>query len=188
MLFHLPNTLLQKIASEPRTLSSPTRTDLALQMANELFTISKGDRSDKPNVLLVLTDGRPKLPRDEDFDYGILDNINEQLKVLTAWQWRIQGMDPGSRGAMVPLLFLDKNEARRAEKMLGGPPPSPPPQKKFWMTGPPPYLKVWIQHCLMLCFGRVECFKSLYWRRNLVEFDLIRKDVQYILLSTVAFP
>ena len=96
-------------------------------MANELFTISKGDRSDKPNVLLVLTDGRPKLPRDEDFDYGILDNINEQLKVLTAWQWRIQGMDPGSRGAMVPLLFLDKNEARRAEKMLGGPPPSPPP-------------------------------------------------------------
>ena len=127
MLFHLPNTLLQKIASEPRTLSSPTRTDLALQMANELFTISKGDRSDKPNVLLVLTDGRPKLPRDEDFDYGILDNINEQLKVLAAWQWRIQGMDPGSRGAMAPLLFLDKNEARRAEKMLGGPPPSPPP-------------------------------------------------------------
>ena len=84
MLFHLQNTLLQKIASEPRTLSSPTRTDLALQMANELFTISKGDRSDKPNVLLVLTDGRPKLPRDEDFDYGILDNINEQLKVLAA--------------------------------------------------------------------------------------------------------
>ena len=82
MLFHLQNTLLQKIAGEPRTLSSPTRTDLALQMANELFTISKGDRSDKPNVLLVLTDGRPKLPRGEDFDYGLLDNINGQLKVL----------------------------------------------------------------------------------------------------------
>ena len=41
-------------------------------MANELFTVSKGDRSDKPNVLLVLTDGRPKLPRGEDFDYGLL--------------------------------------------------------------------------------------------------------------------
>ena len=51
-------------------------------MANELFTVSKGDRSDKPNVLLVLTDGRPKLPRDEDFDYGLLDNINGQSKVL----------------------------------------------------------------------------------------------------------
>ena len=82
MLFHLQDTLLQKIASEPRTLSSSTRTDLALQMANELFTVSKGDRSDKPNVLLVLTDGRPKLPFGEDFDYGLLDNINGQLKVL----------------------------------------------------------------------------------------------------------
>ena len=51
-------------------------------MANELFTVSKGDRSDKPNVLLDLTDGRPKLPRGEDFDYGLLDNINGQLKVL----------------------------------------------------------------------------------------------------------
>ena len=82
MLFHLQNTLLQKIASDPRTLLSPTRTDLALQMANKLFTISKGDRSDKPNVLLVLTEGRPKLPRGQDFDYGLLDNINVQLKVL----------------------------------------------------------------------------------------------------------
>ena len=86
-------------------------------MANELFTVSKGDRSDKPNVLLVLTDGRPKLPRGEDFDYGLLDNINGQLKVLATWQWRIQGM-------LAALLFLDKNEARRAEKMLG-PPPHP---------------------------------------------------------------
>ena len=86
-------------------------------MANELFTVSKGDRSDKPNVLLVLTDGRPKLPRGEDFDYGLLDNINGQLKVLATWQWRIQGM-------LAALLFLDKNEARRAEKKLG-----PPPEK-----------------------------------------------------------
>ena len=82
MLFNLQNTVLQKIASEPRTLSTSTRTDLALQMAKELFTISKGDRSDKPNVLLVLTDGRPKFPRGEDFHYGLLDNINVQLKVL----------------------------------------------------------------------------------------------------------
>ena len=51
-------------------------------MANELFTVSKGDRSDKPNVLLVPSDGRPKLPRGEDFDYGLLDNVNGQLKVL----------------------------------------------------------------------------------------------------------
>ena len=107
-----PPTTTQLPASEPRTLSSPTRTDLALQMANELFTVSKGDRSDKPNVSLVLTDGRPNLPRGEDFDYGLLDNINGQLKVLATWQWRVQGV-------LATLLFLDKNEARRAENMLG---------------------------------------------------------------------
>ena len=94
-------------------------------MANELFTVSKGDRSDKPNVLLVLTDGRPKLPRGEDFDYGLLDNVNGQLKVLATWQWRIQGM-------LAALLFLDKNEARRAEKVLGGAPP--PPKKSGFGT------------------------------------------------------
>ena len=81
-------------------------------MANELFTVSKGDRSDKPNVLLVLTDGRPNLPRGEDFDYGLLDNINGQLKVLATWQWRIQGM-------LEALLFLNN---------LGTPPP-PSPEK-----------------------------------------------------------
>ena len=137
MLFHLQNTLLQKIASEPRTLSSPTRTDLALQMANELFTISKGDRSDKPNVLLVLTDGRPKLPRGEEFDYELLDNIIKRtIKGAGHLTMADLGHRPGEPGA--PLLFLDKNEAQRAEKMLGGPPHLPPPEKKFWMTGPPP--------------------------------------------------
>ena len=98
-------------------------------MANELFTVSKGDRSDKPNVLLVLTDGRPKLPRGEDFDYGLLDNINGQLKVLATWQWRIQGM-------LAALLFLDQNEARRAEKMLG-PNLPPPPRKNSGSAGLP---------------------------------------------------
>ena len=179
MLFNLQNTVLQKIASEPRTLSTSTRTDLALQMAKELFTISKGDRSDKPNVLLVLTDGRPKLPRGEDFHYGLLDNINVQLKVLATWQWRIQGMGPGSRGGMASLLFLDKNEARRAEKIVGEtphPPPPPFPQKKNLDDRASPYLKVWIRHCFVLCFGRVECFKSSYFPSNLVEFDKIRKD------------
>ena len=145
MLFHLQNTLLQKIASEPRTLSSPTRTDLALQMANEPFTVSKGDRSDKPNVLLVLTDGRPKLPLGEDFDYGLLDNINVQLKVLATWQWRIQGM-------LAALLFLDKNGARRAEKMLGDP---PSPRKNSGSPGLP----------LISRSG-----SGTAWRRNLVEF------------------
>ena len=45
-------------------------------------------------------------------------------------QWRIQGR---GRGDPTPLpIFLEKTEARRAEKTW------PPP---------PPYLKVWIRHC-----------------------------------------
>ena len=40
-----------------------TRIDLALlQAKNELFTLSAGDREDKQNVLLVITDGRPFPP------------------------------------------------------------------------------------------------------------------------------
>ena len=106
MLFNLQNTVLQKIASEPRTLSTSTRTDLALQMAKELFTISKGDRSDKPNVLLVLTDGRPELPRGEDFHYGLLDNINVQLP-LDNYNCHLTMADPGN-GPGEPLIFRQK--------------------------------------------------------------------------------
>ena len=40
---------------------------------------------------------------------------------LSFIQWRIQGRSPGG---MTPLLFLDKNEARRVEKI-------------FWETAPP---------------------------------------------------
>ena len=36
-----------------------TRTDKALEMAaNKLFTVAGGDRNDKPNILIVLTDGK----------------------------------------------------------------------------------------------------------------------------------
>ena len=36
-----------------------TRTDIALEMANsELFSSRGGDRGDKPNVLIVITDGK----------------------------------------------------------------------------------------------------------------------------------
>ena len=49
--------------------------------------------------------------------------------------------------AKPPSLFLDQNEARRAEKIFLRPPPplsqglddQPPP--------PPPHLVVWIRHC-----------------------------------------
>ena len=62
--------LKTKISSEPVESKDPgydpgsrpflTRTDEALKKArDELFTVSGGDRSDKPNVMVVLTDGKP---------------------------------------------------------------------------------------------------------------------------------
>ena len=62
------------------------------------------------------------------------------------------GEGPGGPAppAPPPPLFLDQNEARRAEKknffQTG-----PRPYLRFWMTRPtphPPYLKVWIRQCL----------------------------------------
>ena len=55
-------------------------------------------------------------------------------------QWRGRGARP---------LFLDQNEARRAEKNFLRP---PPPYLRVWMTVPPPYLKVWVHYC--------DCTKS----------------------------
>ena len=49
-------------------------------------------------------------------------------------QWRIQRRGPGGPG---PPLFLDKNEARRAEKnFFKADSPPPPPYLRVWMTGP----------------------------------------------------
>ncbi|XP_058944976.2 coadhesin-like [Pocillopora verrucosa] len=58
--------LKEKIKDMPRTLEFQTRTDLAMQAArDQLFSPSGGDRPDKPNVMIVLTDGKPtKQPRD----------------------------------------------------------------------------------------------------------------------------
>ena len=66
---------------------------------------------------------------------------DDKLEALV--QWRIQGRGPG------PLLFLDLNEARKAEKkfFLRLPPPA---YLRVLITAPPPptpYLKVWIRHC-----------------------------------------
>ena len=48
------------------------------------------------------------------------------------------GSRGGARGARYHTLFLDQNEAQRAEK-------------KFFGDQPPdlPYLKVWIRHCIL---------------------------------------
>ena len=67
--YHDKDALLEKLASEPIQLALKTRTDLALEMArDELFTVAGGDRPDKPNVMIVLTDGKPTHPN-KKFDF-----------------------------------------------------------------------------------------------------------------------
>ena len=69
--FYNNNTLSDKINKIPTKQASDwgTRTDLALKMARDkLFTKEGGDRPDRPNVMLVLTDGNPfRLPKGRIF-------------------------------------------------------------------------------------------------------------------------
>ena len=59
--------LLKKIDEEPIVLGANTHTDRALEMArDELFTAAGGDRPDKANLLIVLTDGEPFWGRRSD--------------------------------------------------------------------------------------------------------------------------
>ena len=67
--YHDKDALLKKIAEEPMVLQYQTRTDMALLMArDEMFTEAGGDRPDKPNIMIVLTDGKPTNPN-SNFDF-----------------------------------------------------------------------------------------------------------------------
>lgn len=53
------NKQLQEAIMKLHWLGEGTRTDLALELANtDLFSPKGGDRRNKPNVLIVITDGR----------------------------------------------------------------------------------------------------------------------------------
>ena len=82
--YHDNKTLQTKIASEPIKLEYETRTDLALLMArDDLFTQAGGDRPDKPNVMIVLTDGKPTKPKGQkNFDFKTFaEGISKDFKV-----------------------------------------------------------------------------------------------------------
>ena len=58
--FHDPAIVKKEISNLTKVIGG-SRADRALIMANnELFTAAGGDRPDKPNVLLVFTDGNPR--------------------------------------------------------------------------------------------------------------------------------
>ena len=82
------DSLEKKIESEPteKAKGYGTRTDLALIMArDELFTQAGGDRQNNPNVMLVLTDGKPYgLPKNRNFAV-FSKNIVKDFKVSTCY-------------------------------------------------------------------------------------------------------
>ena len=75
------------------------------------------------------------------------EEVTRKIRLYSRYtQWGIQGRGPGAR--VPPPLFLDQTEARRVGK-------------KFFVTGPPPYLRVWmtaapasqyIHHCYWIAF------------------------------------
>ena len=70
------------------------------------------------------------------------------------------GSKGGARCAQASPLFLDQTEAWRAEKKFfwdQPPSPSPSPYLRACMTGPPPYLKVWISHYKEHKWSIVNC-------------------------------
>jgi len=82
--YHDKDALLAKIASEPIKLELETRTDLALEMARDkLFSQAGGDRPEKPNVMIVLTDGKPTKPKNQkNFNFQTFaEGIAEEFKV-----------------------------------------------------------------------------------------------------------
>lgn len=61
------DALKKRIGEIPLDLSLQTRTDLAMIAARDnLFSPSGGDRPDNPNIMIMLTDGKPTR-QPEDF-------------------------------------------------------------------------------------------------------------------------
>ena len=80
--YHDKDALLTKIASEPIETRRGTRTDLALIMVrDELFTETGGDRPDKPNVMIMLTDGKPHRPGKKKFDFEAFADLAKDIRV-----------------------------------------------------------------------------------------------------------
>ena len=60
--YYNKDALMKKIGDEPTTVDTGvgrTRTDLALTLAKEQLFTDADDRPSKPNVMIVLTDGKP---------------------------------------------------------------------------------------------------------------------------------
>ena len=91
--------------------------------------------------------------------------------------------DPGEGpGGGRPPLFFHQTEARRAEKTFLGE-TAPPPFTKGLndRRSPPPYLKVWILHCLTCPKDLVYIYTNIF--EIYIEFPIQRL---YIVCETVS--
>ncbi|XP_022796157.1 uncharacterized protein LOC111334628 isoform X1 [Stylophora pistillata] len=81
--YHNPESLKQKIKSFPY-LREGTRTDKALELANtSLFSGQGGDRFDKPDVLIVITDGLTDPERSKPYPL-VLQPLKDKNVVVIA--------------------------------------------------------------------------------------------------------
>jgi len=124
--YHDKDALLAKIASEPKKLELETRTDLALKMArDQLFTDEGGDRLDKPNVMIVLTDGKPTKPKGQkNFDFKTFaEGMSKDFKAKHVNTVAV-GIGPGVNKETLKLIAGDGNpvvqveDFNQLEKML----------------------------------------------------------------------
>lgn len=80
--YYEPAAVKQKVADIPDRLKYGRKIDRALSRADkDLFTVEAGDRPDKPNILLVLTNGNPR------GDYKPFNETVSALEVSTTASW-----------------------------------------------------------------------------------------------------
>ena len=93
--YHNPQAIRDD-ASKVNKLYPNTRTDKALVLANSsLFTTSGGDRPDKPNLLFLLTDGKP-YPTSKRSGYKPFDVTIPPLEVCCRIN-RLKGLSSDQR-------------------------------------------------------------------------------------------
>ena len=97
------------------------------------------------------------------------------------------GKGPG--GTSLP-LFLDQNEARRAEKNFFLRPGPPPPYLRVWMSTPASYLKAWIRHWDFLfpsVFDFMYCYFRLVHQERFLQVPVMISEVSGFGLSKCLF-
>ena len=119
-----------------------------------------------------------------------------EVKVLLMWHQRwseyvdsVADLGEGPGGPSLP-LFLDQNEARRAEKNFFLRPGPSPPYLRVWMSTPASYLKAWIRHWDFLfpsVFDFMYCYFRLVHQERFLQVPVMISEVSGFGLSKCLF-